>query len=106
LFINLVLAPYLSREALFDIFKHEPLSDSNREAQLRVLVGSGVDFKPFECVGDPEESGASLLKVRAMSEWADVALVQLVANDVSPDASFESLLTAKGPSRVPAHWLR
>jgi len=53
LFINLMLAPYLSRTSLKDIFQHEPLSDPKREAQLRVLVGEGVAFKPFECVGDP-----------------------------------------------------
>ena len=53
LFVNLVLAPFLSRPALWDIFACEPLSDSRREAQLRTLVGLGAEHKPFECVGDP-----------------------------------------------------
>ncbi|HEY5266395.1 MAG TPA: hypothetical protein VIJ40_06230 [Acidimicrobiales bacterium] len=106
LFINLMLAPYLSRSSLKKIFQHEPLSDPKRDAQLRVLVGEGVAFKPFECVGDPDESAVALLKVSQMSEWANVVGLSALANEVSPDQSFEELLESQGPSRVPAHWLR
>ena len=42
LFVNLVLAPFLSRSALRDIFLSEPLSDPARYEQLRTLVGLGV----------------------------------------------------------------
>jgi len=45
LFTNLMLAPFIPRAALYEIFQHEPLSDPAREAQLRVLVGAGVDFQ-------------------------------------------------------------
>jgi hypothetical protein len=106
LFINLMLAPFLSRASLRDIFAHEPLSDPAREDQLRELVGEGVDFKPFECVGDPDESAVALAKVAMMSEWADVEFLRALASEVRPDRTFEELLTAQGPSRVPAHWLR
>ncbi|HEY5104552.1 MAG TPA: hypothetical protein VII65_05850 [Acidimicrobiales bacterium] len=106
LFINLMLAPYLSRPSLKEIFQHEPLSDPKRKAQLRVLVGEGVAFKPFECVGDPDESAVALMRVSEMSEWADVDGLSALAHEVSPDQSFEELLEPQGPSRVPAHWLR
>jgi hypothetical protein len=106
LFINLMLAPFLTRASLRDIFAHEPLSDPAREDQLRVLVGEGVSFKPFECVGDPDESAVALAKVAQMSEWADVEFLRALANEVRPDRTFEELLTTQGPSRVPAHWLR
>jgi UDP-N-acetyl-alpha-D-muramoyl-L-alanyl-L-glutamate epimerase len=106
LFINLMLAPYLSRETLREIFHHEPLSDPAREEQLRVLVGEGLDFKPFECVGDPNESAVALTKVSEMDEWRDVELLGELAREVSPDRSFDELLESQGPSRVPAHWLR
>jgi hypothetical protein len=106
LFINLMLAPFLSRAYLRGIFGHEPLSDPAREEQLRVLVGEGVSFKPFECVGDPDESAVALAKVAAMSEWADVEFLRTLALDVRPDRTFDELLTTQGPSRVPAHWLR
>ncbi|MGB7104405.1 MAG: hypothetical protein WBD82_07400, partial [Acidimicrobiales bacterium] len=91
---------------LRDIFHHEPLSDPAREEQLRVLVGEGLDFKPFECVGDPNESAVALTKVSEMGEWRDVGLLATLAREVSPDRSFDELLESQGPSRVPAHWLR
>jgi len=106
LFINLMLAPFLTRASLRDIFAHEPLSDPAREGQLRVLVGEGVSFKPFECVGDPDESAVALAKVAQMSEWSDVAFLRALAHEVRPDRTFDELLSPEGPSRVPAHWLR
>ena len=106
LFINLMLAPFLSRATLREIFHHEPLSDPNREAQLRVLVGAGLSFKPFECVGDPHESAVALDTVSEMDEWSDVELLGALAGEVRSDQTLEELLESQGPSRVPAHWLR
>jgi UDP-N-acetyl-alpha-D-muramoyl-L-alanyl-L-glutamate epimerase len=106
LFINLMLAPYLSRATLSDIFHHEPLSDPARDAQLRILVGVGVDAKPFECVGDPDESAAALARVSELNEWRDVERLAEIAREVSPDRAFDELLEPQGPSHVPAHWLR
>jgi hypothetical protein len=106
LFINLMLAPFLSRAALVDIFHHEPLSDVRRNDQLRVLVGVGVAFKPFECVGDPTESAAALRQVTELPEWRDETPLQALAGEADVTVTFESLLEREGPSRVPAHWLR
>ena len=106
LFINLILAPFLSREALREIFHHEPLSDPAREDQLRSLVGIGIDHKPFECVGDPDESAVALIKVSELAQWSDVPALGELARLASPDRDFEELLTRQGPSRVPTHWLR
>jgi hypothetical protein len=106
LFINLMLAPYLSRARLEEIFRHEPLSDVRREAQLRVLVGAGLDAKPFECVGDPDESAAALARVATLAEWRDVSNIVALAEEISPTRSFEELLEPQGVIRVPAHWLR
>jgi hypothetical protein len=106
LFVNLVLAPFLSRATLRAIFSSEPLSDPQREAQLRTLVGVGLDHKPFECVGDPDESAVALFEVASDHEWKDVALLAELAEQVSPDRDLVQLLVSEGPSRVPAHWLR
>jgi hypothetical protein len=106
LFINLMLAPYLPRERLREIFHHEPLSDPRRGEQLRVLVGAGAEVKPFECVGDPDESAVALTRVVDLDEWRDVTALAALASEVSPDRSFEELLEPQGTSRVPAHWLR
>jgi hypothetical protein len=106
LFINLVLAPYLSRAALGAIFGHEPLSDPARDEQLRVLVGLGADAKPFECVGDPDESAVALKKVSHLAEWRDIPRLIQIADDTTPTRSFDELLEPQGTDRVPAHWLR
>ncbi len=106
LFIDLMLAPFLVRADLRAIFGHEPLADPARVDQLRVLVGVGGGPKPFECVGDPDESAVALARVAAMDEWSDVAVLAALSEEVSPDRTFDELLEPLGPSRVPAHWLR
>ena len=106
LFINLMLAPFLTRENLIDIFHHEPLSDKRRADQLRVLVGVGVAFKPFECVGDPDESAAALERVIELEEWRDERPLAMLSHEAKAVRPFDSLLEREGPSRVPAHWLR
>jgi hypothetical protein len=106
LFINLMLAPFLSRTTLGEIFHHEPLSNPARDAQLRILVGVGIDAKPFECVGDPDESAVALARVSELNEWRDVERLGEIAREASPERAFDELLESQGPSRVPAHWLR
>ncbi len=106
LFINLMLAPFLPRATLSEIFRHEPLSDPARDAQLRILVGVGLDTKPFECVGDPDESAVALVRVSELGEWRGVERLETLAREASPDREFDELLESQGPSRVPAHWLR
>jgi UDP-N-acetyl-alpha-D-muramoyl-L-alanyl-L-glutamate epimerase len=106
LFVNLILAPFLSRADLLDIFGHEPLSDPRREEQLRVLVGAGATAKPFECVGDPGESAVALQRVSELDEWADVEFIRALAAELSPERTFDELLEPEGPTRVPANWLR
>jgi hypothetical protein len=106
LFVNLVLAPFLSRADLWAIFSCEPLSDSRREGQLRTLVGLGKEHKPFECVGDPDESAVALKAVSQLEEWRDVTVLHELANELRTEREVADLLEPEGPSRVPAHWLR
>jgi UDP-N-acetyl-alpha-D-muramoyl-L-alanyl-L-glutamate epimerase len=105
-FINLMLAPFLSRSSLREIFDGEPLSDPERAQQLRTLVGIGVEHKPFECVGDPDECTVALCELSHHEEWSDVQLLEEVANRLDCKRSVADLLTRQGPSRVPTHWLR
>jgi len=106
LFINLILAPFLPRARLREIFGGEPLSRRDLEPQLRTLVGIGLDHKPFECVGDPNESAVALARVSTLSEWRDVTHLVELARRATADRSFDELLLPQGPTRVPAHWLR
>ncbi len=106
LFIALVLAPFVAREHLAGIFGSEPLANPERRDQLEVLVGLGATPKPFECVGDPHESAAALAAVAADPAWADVDYLHEVAVRLNSPKSLDELLTPRGPSRAPAHWLR
>lgn len=106
LFINLILAPFMSRAALRDIFNSEPLSDPARARQLRTLVGIGLDYKPFECVGDPDECAVALCEVGHAEEWADEANLVELARVLDCERDVADLLSRQGPSRVPPHWLQ
>ncbi len=106
LFVNLVLAPFLPRASLRAIFSGEPLSDPARVPQLRTLVGLGAEHKPFECVGDPDESAVALTAVSRLDEWRDVSILGELAREVHTGQEMSDLLEPQGVSRVPAHWLR
>ena len=106
LFINLVLAPFLSREELAAIFASEPLANAALEPQLATLVGLGTNAKPFECVGDPDESASALVEVSKNPVWSDVPFLMTLAQRARPSRTFDQLLQPQGASRVPAHWLR
>ena len=105
LFIALVLSPFVARADLAAILGAEPLVDPARDAQLRTLVGLGELHKPFECVGDPDESAAALVRTATLPDWrAEPRLRELAAGLPAPD--FDGLLIREGPTGVPAHWLR
>ena len=106
LFINLILAPFIGRDDLRHIFLGEPIANPRLDEALRSLVGLGLQHKPFECVGDPDESAVALRSVSQSPSWRDVTRLAELARLTSPDREFDELLQPQGPSRVPAHWLR
>jgi len=106
LFINLVLAPFVNRTTLATIFASEPLANPTLRGQLETLVGTGVNDKPFECVGDPTECAVALIAVAADSQWSDVPALADIAASLSPSPSLQELLEPQGVSRVPTAWLR
>lgn len=56
-FIDLVLSPFTPASTLGDIFDgREPLGDPSLLPVFRSLLGLSEDPKPFECVGDLDES--------------------------------------------------
>lgn len=106
LFIHLMLAPFLPRAALREIFHGEPLANPALRAQLATLVGVGVTHKPFECVGDPDECATALTYVAKLDEWRDVSHLGELAALVLAAPPLSAQLEPHGESRVPAHWLR
>jgi hypothetical protein len=73
---------------------------------LRTLVGLGAEHKPFECVGDPDESAVALTAVSRLEEWRDVTKLAELAKELQTEKRPSDLLESQGPSRVPTNWLR
>ncbi len=106
LFVDLVLAPFVARADLARAIGVEPLADPALAGELATLVGRGEQHKPFECVGDPDESAVALAAVAADPQWSDAVHLAELASALGPTPSLASLLEPRGESRVPAHWLR
>ncbi|MEI6700744.1 MAG: endonuclease domain-containing protein [Actinomycetota bacterium] len=93
-FIDLVLAPYLSREELSTIFHgREPLEQVSLLPTFETLIGRSAWAKPFECVGDPLEcrAAASLAALRE-DRSENAVLASLVGEDPLSAAECAALL--------------
>lgn len=70
-FVFLILAPFLSRGALLAIFAGRDLfADEQQTEGFLELLGVDGLFKPFECVGEPDECRVALDMLRDRDDWA------------------------------------
>jgi hypothetical protein len=107
-FIDLILAPFLPKAALHQVFAAtgEPLADPELREKFRALLGAGA--KPFECVGEVIECRAAVLLAARRQDRADDRLLQELAAEVREwpdapdDADAQTLLKPVGESFVPA----
>jgi hypothetical protein len=87
-FIDLILAPFMSAEALRAIFTQtpEPLDNPALAGKFRALLGAGA--KPFECVGEVTECRAAVLLAARREDRAGNGLLAGLAAEVAgwPDA--------------------
>ncbi|HXY28664.1 MAG TPA: hypothetical protein VEH82_10325 [Acidimicrobiales bacterium] len=106
-FVDLVLAPFMARDALAAVFGgDEPLEDGANRARFESLLGLVADAKPFECVGDTDECRAAVHLAARRPDRADtVVLHQLL--DALGRASADHrtvetpLFAARGDHRIP-----
>lgn len=114
-FIDLILAPFMSREQLAAVFAQgggsasgnpEPLGNPELKAKFQTLLGSGT--KPFECVGEVNECRAAVVLAAARADRVDTPLLRELAAEVTgrPDAptaaEIEAMRHPVGASFVPA----
>jgi hypothetical protein len=94
-FVFLVLAPFMDKQNLIDIFGKNMLDDSTQLKGYEELTGvSGV--KPFECVGEIEESAATIERLASMRYWQDDIVVEFIQRKISsPDFEFLFRLNSK-----------
>jgi hypothetical protein len=102
-FVYLALAPFVVKPLLIATFGRDLLDDAAQIEGFSELSGLSR-FKPFECVGEIEESAATMRHLATMTAWRDDAVVRSLAPRV-PTTDFERLFVPRGPHAVPDRFL-
>ncbi|MFC7549377.1 hypothetical protein [Plantactinospora sp. GCM10030261] len=103
-FVFLALAPFMSRERLTHIFGTDLLADLDQVPGYLELLGIDA-HKPFECVGEVEESTVALGLLAEQEQWRDApvvrALVAAVPSQGWVAAADSDVFTPAGTTFVP-----
>jgi UDP-N-acetyl-alpha-D-muramoyl-L-alanyl-L-glutamate epimerase len=109
-FIDLVLAPYMNRSDLSDVFGgNEPLENPDNEERFRALVGLGAVSKPFECVGDVDECRVAALSAAQREDRAGTVVLRRLYNELAAvrrpaDVDAAALLKPRGDHHIPERY--
>jgi hypothetical protein len=105
-FVFLALAPFAGVERLVRIFGANLLDDEAQLPGYRALLGIGT-FKPFECVGEIEESQAAVVQLAELAPWRETPVVRRLLVDItSPLPPWSDVMARRGPSYAPDGVLR
>lgn len=74
-FVFLALAPFVEKEKLVAVFGTNMLDDATQVDGFAELAGL-KDFKPFECVGEVEESATTLAALSMTTAWRNDAVIR------------------------------
>ena len=86
------MAPFMPRERLTGIFGGDLLADESQVPGYRELLG--VDgHKPFECVGEVEESVVALSLLAQQDQWRDAPVVRALVAAL-PDTAWQAATTS------------
>ncbi len=83
-FVFLALAPFMSRAALEDVFTGRNLLEDDAQYEGFALLAAEGGHKPFECVGEEEESVAAFRLLARDPAWRDARVVSRFASEVLP----------------------
>ena len=98
-FVFLILAPFMNKETLIQCVGSNPLNDLSQINGFKELLGlSG--HKPFECVGEIEESRYAFLVLSAQKQWQDDAVIAALTNELNQQQKLEDLPNLFKPSDV------
>lgn len=105
-FVFLALAPFMPKPRLVGIFGRNLLDDASQASGFDALL-EFQDHKPFECVGEGQESRAAMATLAARPEWQEDALVARFIREIQPqlvaaELEIQPLLKLEGEHRVPA----
>lgn len=82
-FVFLAMAPFSSPEHLADVFGADLLEDQDQYEAFALLAASG-GHKPFECVGEEQESLAAMRLLAEDERWREHAVVRRLAAELLP----------------------
>lgn len=82
-FVFLALAPFVEKSHLLKIFGKNLLNDKNQQVGFDELMGYQA-HKPFECVGEIEESLVAFYLLTQRKEWQHDVLIQRFQNEILP----------------------
>jgi hypothetical protein len=94
-FVFLVLAPFSEPAHMREIFGRDLLEEDSQFDGFALLTATG-GHKPFECVGEEEESLAAIRLLAADPRWREHRLIRRLAAEVLP----RHPPTAGDPSRA------
>ena len=105
-FINLILAPFVDRQRLEQVFHgDEPLANRHLQDRFLSLLGDPALVKPFECVGDEGECRVAVLLAADRPDRGGTTMLQDLADGVRADGrpvgSPDGLLQPLGPHFIP-----
>lgn len=106
-FVFLALAPFVPKPRLISIFGRNLLDEIELASNFDALIEWQGAHKPFECVGEAEESLAALIALSARADWQEDALLRRFRRDIQPFLgrevpSLHALCQALPAENVPA----
>ncbi len=104
-FVFLALAPFSEPAHLAALFGADLLADESQFEGFALLAASG-GHKPFECVGEEQESLAAMRMLAADERWREHAVVRRLAAEVLPahplpEGDPETVLALSGDHDLP-----
>ena len=105
-FVFLALAPFMPKPRLVGIFGRNLLDDANQTGGFDALL-EYQDHKPFECVGEGQESRAAMAALGDRPEWLEDVIVARFNREIRPQLDASELVVAPlleigGEHRIPA----
>ena len=105
-FVFLALAPFMPKTRLVGIFGRNLLDDANQTGGFDALL-EYQDHKPFECVGEGQESRAAMAALGDRPEWREDVIVARFNREIRPQLDASELVVAPlleigGEHRIPA----
>lgn len=108
-FVFLVLAPFMEPEHLRRIFGKNLLDDPAQFEGFALLTATG-GHKPFECIGEEQESMAAIAMLAKDPRWNRKPVVQRLVDEILPSdvqvpTGPDPWLTLSGEHEIPAAFL-